>query len=101
MTSLLDTDRAHLFQVGDARQDFLDAVHLQCTHALVERRGEQLSDTRPLLDLLLDQIGAAQQLVQADTPPVATASTGITAARPIEYELAAPSVPAIPDVRAR
>ena len=73
---LLDANRPHLFHVGHPQKHFLDAVHLQGPHALVERRGEQFGNAGVLLDLLLQRVGPDQQLMQADAPfvPAAVAS---------------------------
>lgn len=43
---LFDVRRAHLLEVGDAGEDFLDPIHLRRTHAFVERAGEQVADPR-------------------------------------------------------
>src|SRR5688572_18818769 len=60
---LLDADRAHLVHVGDALQHLLHAVLLQRAHAVVERGRHDLRYARMLLDQLLDQVAAEQQLV--------------------------------------
>ena len=61
--------------VGDAAQDFFDAVLLQGAHAFFQRKRKQLGDPRMFLNGLLHRIGADQQFVQADAPAIAGAGT--------------------------
>src|SRR5450756_831928 len=68
MQASLDADRAHLRHVSNALQCFFDAVHLQRAHAFGECSGEHFRDARMLLDVLLEGVGADQQLVQSEPP---------------------------------
>src|SRR3989338_11120284 len=68
---LLDANRAYLMHIGNALQDFLHSVLFQGMHAVFKADGQQLGDTRVLLDRFFDRIGSDQQLVQAHAPAIA------------------------------
>src|SRR5262245_3171404 len=85
--ALLDADRADLGHVGDPLHHLLDAVHLQRAHAFLERGREHLGHARVLLDVLLDRVGADQELVQAEPALVAGVAAGVAARLLVEGEL--------------
>src|SRR6476661_3691349 len=85
---LLNTDRAHFLDVGDARQALLHPVLLQRAHAVLQRLGEDIRDPRMLLDQLLDLVVGDQELVQAAAPLEPAAAALVATGRLVEGELA-------------
>src|SRR6195256_5089359 len=65
--ALLDTNGPHFLHVRHSHQAFLHPVLLEGAHSVVERLGEHFSDSRMLLDQLLQPVGGDQQRVQAAT----------------------------------
>src|SRR3972149_1797385 len=85
--TLLDADRAHLFERRDSHQHLLDAVLLQGAHAFPQGDGHDLGDAGVFLDQLLQRVGRHQQLVQAEAALHAAAAAGVAADRLVQREL--------------
>src|ERR1044071_8936223 len=85
---LLNADRAHFLDVGEARQALLHPVLLQRAHAVLEALGEDVGDARMLLDQLLQLVVGDEQLVQPHAALEPAAAALVAAGRLVERELA-------------
>src|SRR6476661_699084 len=85
---LLNTDRAHFLDMGEARQALLHPVLLQGAHAVLEGLGEDVGHARMLLDQLLQPVVGDEQLVEAHAALEPAAAALVAAHRLVKGELA-------------
>ena len=92
----LDADRSDHFDVGQAHQNLLHAVHFQCPHTTLDTDGKYFGHPRPLLYQLLNAGVGDQQLVQPDTPLVTGAVTVVATGGAVQPEPAVIAVLVLP-----
>src|SRR6478735_15486 len=88
MPQLLYTDCAHLRNISDTEQHFLNAVLFKGAHAFLESGRKYLRYPRVFLNILLNRVGAYQKLVQSNTAFVPGFAASIAARGDIEHYLA-------------